>query len=139
MTDLLTTPDTGDPDWNEIPPEQREKILSLMQKMMEMGIFAVYGQEQEGLPDADVHCEANVQFCKAACCTLQFALTKEEVQKKIYNYNPSRPFFMARGQDGYCPHINRGTLRCTIWSERPLRCRRYDCNAVNANFFQEET
>jgi len=127
MTDQSIAPKTDDPDWAGIPPEQREKILSLMQKMMEMGICAVYGQEEEGLPDAVVHCEANIRSCKAMCCTLQFALTKEEVQKKIYKHNPSRPFFMARDEDGYCPHLDRGTLRCTIWPERPLRCRRYDC------------
>ena len=127
MTDRSIAPETNDPDWAEIPPEQREKILSLMQKMMELGIFAVYGQEEDGLPDAIVHCEANIMSCKAICCTLQFALTKEEVQKKIYKHNQSRPFFMARDQDGYCTHLDRGTLQCTVWSERPLRCRRYDC------------
>ncbi len=127
MTDPSTDRETNDSDWAEIPPEQREKILSIMQKMMEMGICAVYGQEEEGMPDAAVNCEANIRSCKALCCTLQFALTKEEVQKKLFQYDPSRPFFMARDQDGYCPHLDRGPLRCTVWSERPLRCRRYDC------------
>jgi hypothetical protein len=129
MADQSTAPETGDPDRAEIPPEQKEKILSLMQKMMEMGICAVYGQEEEGLPDAVVNCEANIRSCKAVCCTLQFALTKEEAQKKLFKHDPSRPFFMARDQDGYCPHLDHGTLRCTVWSERPLRCRRYDCTA----------
>ena len=124
-------PETEDPDLADIPPEQREKILSLMQKMLEMGICAVYGQEEEGVPDAVVNCEANISSCKARCCTLQFALTKEEVQTKMYKHNTARPFFIAREQDGYCPHLDRGTLRCEVWSERPLRCRRYDCFADN--------
>ena len=133
MTDQTHTPDTSDPDWAEIPPEQREKLLSIMQKMMEIRICAVYGQEDEDVPDAVVNCGANIQSCKAKCCKLQFALTKEEVKKKIYKHNPSRPFFIAKDQDGYCPHLDRGTFHCTVWSERPLRCRRYDCNKESKN------
>jgi hypothetical protein len=117
----------GDQDLSEISVEEKEKILSLMQKMMEMGICAAYGQEDEGLPDAEVDCEANLKSCRAICCSLQFALTKEEVQKGHLTHNPSRPFFIARDSDGYCGHIERSTLRCTVWAERPLRCRRYDC------------
>jgi len=107
--------------------EEKEKILSLMQKMMDIGICAVYGQEDEGLPDAKADCEANLKSCRAICCTFHFALTKEEVQKGHLKHNPSRPFFIARDTDGYCGHIERSTLRCTVWPERPLRCRRYDC------------
>jgi len=107
--------------------EDKEKILSLMQRMMEMGIFAVYGQEDEGVPDASVDCDSNLNQCKAKCCTLEFALTKEEVQKVRLKHMPSRPFFIARESDGYCSHLERTTLRCALWSERPLRCRRYDC------------
>ncbi len=33
--------ETGDPDWDGMPPVQREKILALMGKMMERGICAV--------------------------------------------------------------------------------------------------
>ena len=118
---------SDDQDNPEISAEEREKILSLMQKMMEMGICAVYGQEDKGLPDAEVDCELNLRSCRAICCSFQFALTKEEVQKGHLKHNPSRPFFIARDPDGYCGHIERNTLRCTVWSERPLRCRRYDC------------
>lgn len=119
--------ESGNPGHPNISDEEKEKILSLMQKMMETGICAVYGKEDEGLPDAKVNCEANLKWCRAICCSFQFALTKEEVQKGHLKHNPSRPFFIARDSDGYCGHIERSTLRCTVWSERPLRCRRYDC------------
>jgi Fe-S-cluster containining protein len=115
------------PEHPYISGEEKKKILSLMQKMMEMGICAVYGQEDEGVPDASVDCESNLKWCRAVCCTFQFALTKEEAGKGHLKHNPSRPFFIARDPDGYCPHLERGTLRCTVRSERPLRCRRYDC------------
>ena len=111
----------------DISDEQREKILSLMQKMMEMGMCAVYGQEDEGLPDSTLDCETCLGQCRARCCTLQFALTKEEVRKGHLKHDLSRPFFIARDADGYCPHLERDSLRCAVWAERPLRCRRYDC------------
>ena len=119
--------ESGDPGHPDITDEEKEKLLLLVQKMLGMGICAVYGQEDEGLPDACLDCETNLKWCRAICCTFQFALTKEEVQKGHLKYNPSRPFFIARDTDGYCPHLERGTMRCTVWSERPLRCRRYDC------------
>ena len=111
----------------DISDEEKAKILSLMQKMMETGICAVYGKEDKDVPDAEVDCEANLKSCRAICCTFQFALTKEEAQKGHLKHNPSRPFFIASDADGYCGHIERSTLRCAVWSERPLRCRRYDC------------
>jgi len=98
-----------------------------MIKTLEMGIGVVYGQEDEGIPDAVVDCDARLQQCRSICCTFQFALTKEEVQKGKIKYDPKRPFFIARDEDGYCPHLDRQTLKCTIWSDRPLRCRRYNC------------
>lgn len=127
MNNDSTSIESGEPDRTDIPEEAKVKILSLMQKMMETGICAVYGPEDEDLPDAKVDCEANLRSCKAICCTFQFALTKEEVRKGHVKHNPSRPFFIARDADGYCPHLERNTLRCVVWSERPLRCRRYDC------------
>jgi Fe-S-cluster containining protein len=42
-------------------------------------------------------------------------------------YSRRRPYFIARDADGYCPHLDRRTLACTVREERPLRCRRYDC------------
>lgn len=120
--------ESDDPQDPVISEEQRKKILSLMRKMMEMGLFAVYGQEDEGVPDASVDCESNLKWCRAICCTFQFALTKEEVRKGHLKHNTSRPFFIERDADGYCPHLERSSLRCTVWADRPLRCRRYDCS-----------
>ena len=119
--------ETEGPDVPELSDEQKERILSLMQRMMGMGICAVYGHEEEDIPDADVDCASNLDTCRAACCTLQFALTKEEVRKGHLKHNRCRPFFIARGDDGYCLHLERATMRCEVWPDRPLRCRRYDC------------
>jgi hypothetical protein len=116
-----------DPDYQAMSPEQRMKLLSVMEKMIDMGMAAVYGDEDEGVPDANVECEKYLSHCQARCCTLIFALTKEEVKQGIAQYNKKRPYFIARDNDGYCPHLDRFNYRCSIWENRPLRCRRYDC------------
>jgi hypothetical protein len=116
-----------DPDYQAMTPAQRKKLLSVMEKMIDMGMAAVFGEEDDGVPDAQVDCEQCILHCKAKCCTMVFALTKAEVKQGHIKYNSDRPYFIARDQDGYCPHMDRQTYRCMIWENRPLRCRRYDC------------
>jgi hypothetical protein len=118
---------TGDRQQKQISDQERQRILSVMNKMLEMGIGAVYGQEEEGLPDAVVDCRRRIQECMAACCTLTFALTRDEIQKGYIRHNLKKPFFISRSADGYCTHLDRDTMECMVWNDRPLRCRRYDC------------
>jgi Fe-S-cluster containining protein len=98
-----------------------------MEKMLEMGMAAVYGDEDPAQPDAAMNCRACLSECQARCCTYIFALTKAEVEQGIVQYNRQKPYFIARDEDGYCPHLNRQSLQCEVWEARPLRCRRYDC------------
>lgn len=116
-----------DPDYQAMSPEQRQKLLSIMEKMIDMGMAAVYGEEDDDVPDANIDCQQCIATCQAHCCTLIFALTKDEVKQGIVQYNKERPYFIARDEDGYCPHLDRQTYHCAIWENRPLRCRRYDC------------
>ncbi len=118
--------DTGK-DYISLTGEEDKKLSPLLKKMLEMGMGAVYGVEDEGVPDAEVYCEERLKECKSKCCTFQFALTKEEVRKGRVLYEKNRPYFIARDSDGYCPHLDRNSLVCTVYEERPLRCRRYDC------------
>ena len=117
-----------DPDYQAMTPEQRMKLLSVMEKMIDMGMAAVYGDEDEAVPDANVDCEQCIPYCQARCCTLIFALTKSEVKQGKVQYNKQRPYFIARDEDGYCPHLDRQTYGCEVWNDRPLRCRRYECH-----------
>lgn len=118
----------GDPDWEAIPPDQRMKLIGVMEKMLKLGMAGIYGDEDLGVPDAEVDCGRCQPHCQARCCTLIFALTKDEVERGLVRYNTEKPFFIARDAgDGYCPHLDRTTYSCEIWADRPLRCRRYDC------------
>ena len=111
----------------QISDQERQRIISILNKMLEMGIGSIYGQEDEGLPDAVLDCRSRIQDCRAACCTLTFALTRDEVLKGNIKHNPEKPFFISRNTDGYCTHLDRSSMECTVWNDRPLRCRRFDC------------
>ena len=110
----------------EISEEQRAYIRKMLEKLMELGIGAVYGNEEDGSEVIIDHGES-LPICRAICCSFIFALTKEEVQKGHIQWNRKRPYFIARDEDGFCHHLDRKTLACSIWDERPQRCRQYDC------------
>ncbi len=40
-----------DPEYPDISDEVKGKMRSALQKMMEVGLFVVYGQADEGIPD----------------------------------------------------------------------------------------
>lgn len=120
-------PDNEGPELADLPEDQRRRLVELMEKMLGLGIFAVYGQEEEGVPDANVACARHRERCGTVCCSFSFALTKEEVRRGIVRHDPERPFYILRGTDGHCAHLDRGSMHCGIWKDRPLRCRRYDC------------
>lgn len=115
------------PDFQALSAKKRERMVELLERMLALNIGAVYGHEEDGVPDADPDCGPRLTACRAVCCTYHFALTKEEVAQGVIAHDRARPFFVARHPDGYCVHLDRGRLACTIWAERPLRCRRYDC------------
>lgn len=116
----------------DIPPEERERLRGLIERLLRMGAFAIYGDESPDEPEALPDCTGQLSKCRARCCTYNFALTKDEVALGHILHNASKPFFIARDPDGYCPHIDRQTLRCEIWEQRPLRCRRFDCSNPTA-------
>jgi Fe-S-cluster containining protein len=87
----------------------------------------VYGLEDDSEPESFVDCLSKISTCKAGCCSFIFALTQEEVKKGFYKYNTSRPYYMAKDDDGLCPYLDRVTFLCSFHDRRPLRCRKYSC------------
>jgi len=116
-----------DQDGISLTEEQRQRIISAMMKMMKLGIGVVYGQEDEAGEDVVIDCAKMLKQCNAKCCSLTFALTKDEVGRGNVRHDPEMPFFVLREKDGFCYHFNRLSLKCTVWEDRPERCRRYDC------------
>jgi Fe-S-cluster containining protein len=104
---------------------------SLVEKFNERGMNVAI-QESDvdkykfaGAPQID--CESRVHLCKAACCRLKFPLSKQDLEEGIVKWDLPRPYLIARRDDGYCTHLEQGGHRCTVYENRPLPCRAYDC------------
>jgi len=65
--------------------------------------------------------------CAACCCRLEVLLTDE----------PNIPFYlteqdrwggwvMRRLDDGWCAALDRNSMRCTIYRDRPRPCREFE-------------
>jgi Fe-S-cluster containining protein len=74
-----------------------------------------------------IDCENRVHLCKAACCHLRFALSRQDVEEGVVEWDFSHPYFIAQDESGCCRHLDQSALRCTIHAQRPLPCRAYDC------------
>lgn len=75
----------------------------------------------------EIDCQNRVHLCKAACCRLAFALSKQDVEEGTIKWDLGHPYMIARDAGGYCIHLERQTCRCTVYENRPVSCRGYDC------------
>jgi Fe-S-cluster containining protein len=75
----------------------------------------------------EIDCASRLHLCKAACCRLRFALSRQDVEEGIVQWDFSHPYFIACGDDGYCRHLDRDAMACSIHANRPVPCRAYDC------------
>ena len=77
--------------------------------------------------EVKIDCEKRKHICKAACCTLAYPLSVQEIKQGM-RWSLGKPFMNAKRADGYCLHLERDTLRCTIYEQRPTVCRQYSCH-----------
>lgn len=117
----------ANPPADHYSEEEKEQIRAAALKNMVMIGGKVYGLEDDAEPEVSVDCLSKLSSCRAFCCSYVFALTQAEVKKGGYQYNPSRPYYMAKDADGLCPYLDRITFLCGIHDRRPLRCRKYSC------------
>jgi len=92
--------------------------------MIRLGELAdKYGEESPPVP-----CEELIPICHARCCTMTFPLTTQDLNQGVVRWDYARPYhILQRDEDGYCVHSHPDTHGCTIYTERPRICRRYDC------------
>ena len=75
-----------------------------------------------------IDCENRIDVCRAACCRLELALSQQDVEEGVIEWEFSRPYLIKRAGDGYCTHLDRsGGCRCGVYRHRPVPCRAYDC------------
>ena len=75
----------------------------------------------------EIDCENRLALCRGACCRLSFALTVQDLEEGSVKWELGRPYMIRRDPDGYCHHLERENKRCTIYHQRPIVCRGYDC------------
>jgi hypothetical protein len=70
--------------------------------------------------------ESHIHVCKATCCKLPLALSKEDVQEGVVRWGLDQAYMIARDQDNHCAHLEKSTCLCTVYEHRPIPCRGYD-------------
>ncbi len=98
----------------------KEKRQGLMYSEGDEDKYAFSGEK---CPD----CPSRVSACKAACCRLPFALSKQDIDEDIVHWEFKRPYLIAHDEDGYCVHLDRDTYKCAVHENRPVACRGFDC------------
>ena len=74
-------------------------------------------------PRARITCAA----CAAVCCRLEvLCITETGVPRRFTRRNPGGVPSMDRLADGWCAALDRDSLRCRIYEQRPLICREFE-------------
>lgn len=118
----------------EVLDQKRKEVASrLVEKFRQEGIGAAYQDPEHDKYSFQnsvvIDCENRIHLCKAACCRLRFALSHQDVNEGIVQWDFAHPYFIAQGQDGYCRHLDPDRMNCSIHENRPVPCRAYDCRA----------
>src|SRR5262249_43199941 len=66
-----------------------------------------------------IDCESRIPLCRAACCKLPFALSRQDIQEGIVHWDLGHPYLIAHNENGYCEHLERSNCSCTIRENRP--------------------
>ena len=75
------------------------------------------------LPDETVSCSG----CAACCCRLEvLLLTDTGVPERFIEEDDWGGQVMRRLDDGWCVALDRDSMRCTIYAQRPLICREFE-------------
>jgi Fe-S-cluster containining protein len=115
----------------ELDERKRQVAARLSEKFRDNGMGVVRQEPEydkynlEG--GVQIDCESRLAFCRAACCRLKFALSRQDVEEGILKWDFAPPYMIKQGQDGYCVHLDRQGCRCSVYQQRPVPCRAYDC------------
>ncbi len=64
--------------------------------------------------------------CAACCCKLQVMLMAgDAVPDHLIEYTQWNTAVMRRSSGGWCAALNRDTLLCSIYQQRPAICREF--------------
>ncbi len=120
---------------DELDHRKQEIGKRLIKKNREKGVGVLLQQPEYDKysfdEEAEIDCQNRVHLCKAACCRLPFALSKQDIHEGVVQWDLGQPYIIAQEQDGYCSHLERDCWHCIIRKQRPVPCRAYDCRKGN--------
>jgi hypothetical protein len=96
----------------------------------EIGVVALQEYNEDKYTykeEVKIDCASRLHLCRAACCRLDLALSKQDIAEGILKWDLGDPYMIAKDAEGYCRHLDRTTRRCSVWQHRPIPCRGYDC------------
>ena len=118
-------------DREEVEARKREAAAQLRQQFVDKGMATALQEfgvsKYQFQHAAEIDCENRVHLCRAACCKLPLALSREDVRENAVQWELGQPYMIAHASDGYCVHMDRETCGCTVYEQRPIPCRGYDC------------
>jgi len=80
------------------------------------------------LPDERVSCAT----CAACCCRLEVMLLGDDgVPDRYIDEDTWGGQVMRRLDDGWCAALDRDSMRCTIYAQRPLICREFELGSAD--------
>ena len=74
-----------------------------------------------------IDCLQRLHLCHAACCRMEFQLSRQDLQENVVQWDFARPYRIRQRGDGWCAHCDPATKSCGVRDHRPLVCRQYDC------------
>ena len=114
--------------------DERKKIVGerLHKRFLGKGMgVAIQEPEQDKYAfqqkEVRIDCENRIHLCKAACCRLSFPLSMQDINEGVIKWDLRSPYLIAQNANGYCQHMEQNTCRCTVYENRPIPCRAYDC------------
>lgn len=115
----------------ELDERKKQVAGRLVKRFVESGLGLMYQDPEYDKytfdREAHVDCESRLAVCKAVCCKLPFALSRQDVDEGIIRWEFGRPYLIAHEDDGYCVHMDRTTCKCTVREHRTVPCRGFDC------------
>lgn len=97
-----------------------DKGMGVNLQQPELDKYAFRGEVQ-------IDCASRVHLCRAACCRLWFPLSRQDVDEGVIRWDLRFPYIIAQDGGGCCKHLNHATGQCTVYQNRPLPCRTFDC------------
>ncbi|RPI75875.1 MAG: YkgJ family cysteine cluster protein [Desulfobacteraceae bacterium] len=115
----------------ELEERKRKTAEQLIKRFEDSRIGLLYQEPEEDKylfePKETIDCEPRLPVCKAICCRIPFALSKQDVEERTIRWEFGRPYLIGHDDEGYCVHLDKKSYRCNIYEQRPVPCRGFNC------------